>query len=69
MYDSSVGVREGNIALDDYFIAKLEQKCSSSMRLISPEAHQAGMGRVRAAQKAGEMWHSLHTCLTYRKVK
>jgi len=60
---------EGEIALDDAFIAKLDQKCSSAMRLISPKAHQAGMARVRAAQTAGEMWHSLYTCLTYRKVK
>jgi len=60
---------EGDIAFDDAFIAKLEQKCSSAMRLISPEAHKAGMARVRAAQRTGEMWHSLYTCLTYRKVR
>ena len=60
---------EGDIALDDAFIAKLEQKCSSAMRLIPPEAHKAGIARVRAAQEGGEMWHSLNTCVTYRKVK
>jgi SAM-dependent methyltransferase len=60
---------EGDITFDDAFIAKLEQKCSSAMRMISPEAHKAGMARVRAAQRAGEMWHSLYTCLTYRKVR
>jgi len=60
---------EGDITLDDGFIAKLEQKCSSAMRLISPKAHDAGMAQVRAAQKTGDMWHSLYTCLTYGKVK
>jgi len=59
---------EGEIAIDDAFIAKLEQKCSSAMRLIPPEAHETGMARVRAAQKAGEMWYSLYTCVTYRRV-
>jgi SAM-dependent methyltransferase len=58
---------EGDLDLNDAFIAKLEQKCSSAMRLISPEAHRAGMVRVREGQKRGEKWHSCYTALTYSK--
>jgi len=58
---------EGEIALDDGFIEKLEQKCSSSMRLIPPKSHRAGIARVREAQSRGEKWHSCYTALTYGK--
>ncbi|MBN1268407.1 MAG: methyltransferase domain-containing protein [Kiritimatiellae bacterium] len=58
---------EGDIDLDEAFIAKLEQKCSSALRLISPEAHEAGIARVRDAQRRGEKWHSCYTALRYSK--
>ena len=58
---------EGDIGLDDGFIEKLEQKCASSMRLIAPEDHRAGIARVREAQTRGETWHSCYTALTYSK--
>lgn len=58
---------EGDIELNDTFIAKLEQKCSSAMRLISPEVHRAGIVRVREGQKRGEKWHSCYTALIYSK--
>ncbi len=58
---------EGDIELEDTFIAKLEQKCSSAMRLMSPQAHRAGIARVREAQKRGEKWHSCYTALIYGK--
>lgn len=58
---------EGEFTLDEDFIAKLEQKCSSAMRLISDEAHQAGLDHVREAQIRGETWHSCYTALTYRR--
>jgi SAM-dependent methyltransferase len=60
-----VEAAEGTIALDDAFIAKLEAKCSSGMRLISPEAHRQGMERVRQARACGEQWRSCYTVITY----
>lgn len=58
---------EGVIDLDEGFIAKLEQRCSSSMRLISEEAHRKGVERVRLAQKQGEKWISCYTMFRYEK--
>jgi ubiquinone/menaquinone biosynthesis C-methylase UbiE len=58
---------EGVIDLDAEFVAKLEQRCSSSMRLISEEAHRKGIERVRLAQKQGERWISCYTIFRYEK--
>ena len=56
----------GDIPLSDAFLAVLEAKCSSAMRLISAEAHAAGMARVRAAQREGALWRSHYVVLHYR---
>jgi SAM-dependent methyltransferase len=56
---------EGCIPLDPDYIAKLEAKCASSLRLITPEQHATGMGRVRAAAARGEQWLSCYDVLRY----
>lgn len=58
---------EGNIPLDDDFIAKLEAKCSSSLRLISSEAHKKGIESLREAGQRGEQWFSCYTVVKYEK--
>lgn len=60
---------EGQIELDDKFIAKLERKGSSGMRLMAPEAHAQGIQRVRAASLRGERWFSCYTVLSYRRTQ
>jgi SAM-dependent methyltransferase len=55
----------GDIPLTDEYLERLESKCASSMRLITPEAHAAGMRRVRLAQKAGGVWHSHYVVFQY----
>jgi SAM-dependent methyltransferase len=57
----------GEIPLTDEFLAKLEAKCSSAMRLIDPSKHAAGMARVRAAQARGATWVSCYELLCYRR--
>jgi SAM-dependent methyltransferase len=57
----------GRIALDDAFLARLEAKCSSGMRLMNPETHAAGMARVRAASERGEKWLSCYNVLSYKR--
>lgn len=57
----------GRIALDDAFLARLEAKCSSAMRLMEPEAHAAGMARVLAAAARGEQWLSCYDVLLYTR--
>jgi SAM-dependent methyltransferase len=57
----------GKIALDGEFLARLEAKCSSAMRLMDPEAHAAGMERVRAAGKRGQQWFSYYDVLVYAR--
>jgi SAM-dependent methyltransferase len=56
---------EGYVELDDAFLAKLEAKCSSAMRLIPDACHRRGMDRVRAARQRGERWLSSYSVLTY----
>lgn len=56
---------EGRIPLSDEFLRSLEAKCSSAMRLLTPNDHEKGMARVRAAQARGEQWHSCYTVLQY----
>lgn len=55
----------GDVPLTDEFLARLEAKCSSAMRLLPPAEHAAGMARVRAAQVRGEAWHSVYDVLHY----
>ena len=55
------------VALDDEFLTRLEAKCSSAMRLMDPEAHTAGMARVRAAGARGEHWLSCYDVLLYTR--
>jgi SAM-dependent methyltransferase len=57
----------GTVALDEEFLARLEAKCSSAMRLMEPMAHAAGMARVRAARAKGEQWASYYDILLYRR--
>jgi len=56
---------QGTAELTDEFVTKLEQKCSSAMRLIPDEMHGKGMKRVIEAKKKGEMWHSYYTMLKF----
>jgi SAM-dependent methyltransferase len=58
---------QGTAELNDEFITKLKQKCSSAMRLMPDELHKKGIERVREAQKKGEGWHSYYTMLKYNK--
>ncbi len=58
---------EGHVALDDAFLAKLEAKCSSGMRLIPDRCHRRGMERVREASARGERWLSSYSVLTYAR--
>jgi SAM-dependent methyltransferase len=57
----------GAIELSDRFIAQLDAKCSSALRLLTPAAHEAGMARVRAAQGRGEHWQSSYDVLHYAR--
>jgi SAM-dependent methyltransferase len=56
----------GDIPLSEAFLAALEARCSSAMRLIPAEAHAAGMASVRAAQREGALWRSHYVVLHYR---
>ncbi len=58
---------EGFVELDDAFLAKLEAKCSSAMRLVPDACHRRGMERVRAASRRGERWLSSYSVLTYAR--
>jgi len=60
---------EGEILMDEGFIAKLESRCSSAMRIISSEAHRRGIHRVRAAGNSGEKWFSCYTVVKYVAMK
>ena len=57
----------GYIDFDWQFIAALQEKALSELRLISPEAHQAGMARVVTAQTREEKWLSRTTMLLFRQ--
>ena len=58
---------EGAIELDEGFISKLEEKCSSAMRLISDQAYREGIARVRQARDQGEEWLSCYTVIKYKQ--
>lgn len=55
----------GDIPLSDDFVAALQAKCSSAMRLLPAATHAAGMTRVRAAQAVGGTWRSHYLVLHY----
>ncbi len=63
--------RVGNISavvpIDDTLIDQLAQRCSSSLRLISEEAHQRGLQLLREAAASGKSWVSRYTTLTFRR--
>lgn len=74
LYDAAFGARlkyqgaetvQGTRVIDDDYVGKLMAKCSSALRLISDEAHQRGLERVRRAQAQGELWRSLYTIYHY----
>jgi SAM-dependent methyltransferase len=58
---------EGYFEIDRDFISRVEDKCSSAMRLISDEAHRAGVARLEEARRRGEKWFSCYTVLRFRK--
>lgn len=63
----SMELAEGYMELDDKHISKIERKHSSSSRLISEEAFQRGLKRVKQAKLRGEKWFSTYTILIYKK--
>lgn len=56
---------EGRIPLEEEFLKRLEAKCSSAIRLITSDEHDAGMKRLRDAAARGEKWLSCYDVLTY----
>jgi SAM-dependent methyltransferase len=58
----------GDMPLSDAFVASLDAKCSSAMRLLPDEAHAVGMARVREAQAQGALWRSHYVALHYAVV-
>ena len=63
----SAELAEGYTDINDEMIAKIEKKHSSSSRLISEEAFQSGLKRVKQAKLRGEKWFSTYTILIYKK--
>jgi SAM-dependent methyltransferase len=57
----------GDIPLSEDFVERVQAKCSSAMRLLTPEAHAAGMTRVRQAQAMGQAWRSHYVVLRYAR--
>jgi ubiquinone/menaquinone biosynthesis C-methylase UbiE len=57
----------GVIELTDTFLSQLQAKCSSALRTLTPAAHAAGMGRVRAARARGERWQSSYSVFHYAR--
>lgn len=55
----------GDIPLSEDFVERLQAKCSSAMRLLTPEAHAAGIRRVRQAQAMGQVWRSHYVVFRY----
>ena len=58
---------EGRIPLTAAFIAGLEGKCFSALRLIPDEAHRRGLARAREALEGGAAWESRYTLLGFEK--
>jgi SAM-dependent methyltransferase len=57
----------GALDLTDDFLAKLQARCSSALRLLDAAAHEAGMTRVRQARDLGERWHSSYSVFRYTR--
>jgi ubiquinone/menaquinone biosynthesis C-methylase UbiE len=57
----------GVLELTDAFVAKLNDRCASSLRLIPDQAFEAGMARVRDAARRKEPWHSAYTLYLYER--
>ena len=57
----------GVIELDERFLAALESRAMSELRLISTDQHQAGMQRAREWASGGEAYVSQSTALTWIK--
>ena len=58
----------GRSPMTDAFVDRLAARCSSAIRLLTTEQHEAGMDRVRRAQTQGEQWLSCYTILSYALV-
>ena len=58
---------EGRIPLTAEFVAGLEGKCFSALRLISDQAHGRGLARAREALKGRADWESRYTLLSFEK--
>ncbi|HVF38376.1 MAG TPA: class I SAM-dependent methyltransferase [Gemmatimonadaceae bacterium] len=58
---------DGYIEIDDDWIQKIEAKCSSGMRQLSPSQHEAGVARVREARTRGEKWRSCYNTLWFSR--
>lgn len=55
--------------ISDSFVAVLDEKALSELRLIQAEAHAAGMARVRRAQGSGGEWLSRTTMLLFEHLE
>jgi SAM-dependent methyltransferase len=55
----------GELEFDDRFIATIEQRGISELRLISEDAYTRGLDRVRDARARGEKWLSRTTVLRF----
>lgn len=57
----------GYIEITDEFIEKVNHKCSSALRLISEDAHNTGIARLKQAKLDGKKWLSRYTVLRFEK--
>ncbi len=57
----------GVLELTDALVAKVNDRCASSLRLISEQAFEAGMARVREAARRKEPWQSAYTLYLYER--
>jgi SAM-dependent methyltransferase len=55
----------GELEFDDRFIATIEQRGISELRLISEDAYTRGLDRVRDARARGKKWVSRTTVLRF----
>jgi ubiquinone/menaquinone biosynthesis C-methylase UbiE len=60
---------EGYLKIDDELISKLEKRFTSSLQLLSEEAHRIGMKRVKEAKSRSEKWLSNYVILKYKKLR
>lgn len=57
----------GELPITADFIRKIDDRCSSALRLLADEAHAAGMRRLKEAAARQERWQSHYTVFLYRK--